>query len=789
MTHRRLLTIKAAPYTLVLALGAGTAGAQEQENLAQYFGFAEPRTIVVGPNAGPAAIADMNGDGLNDLVVANNSRSRIEIHLQRAEPLGEDELRRNIKANELPPSPYYERVEIGVSHRVTGFRVHDIDGDGLPDIIYAGQPAELVVLRQSSPMRFEVLSRRRVAGLSARQGGIEIADVMGDPAPELLAIVAGKVHVFGLSRSAVVGEPTVLGSDGDQVAFFVEDFNGDGLNDVLGAIPDHESPLRLWLQEQSRASRSKDGQLGPELRFEMPALVEAESVRFPDRKAASIVTIERATRRIVLHDLATETVSARDAEAGERDARAEVFALPGTAARARSVAVADINADGLLDLIVTDQQANSLVFFPQESGVGLSRSERVSTLKDPKTVAVGQWDTATPTLEVFVLSEADKAVGVSAMDPETGRFSFPAPLPVATEGAAPVAMAFTPLSDGPAVSVIVRDRRDHTLELHRPGRDAPATLKLEGVNRPPESILAGDFDHDGTTDLLLFTPGEPLVMVRSVGADLVGAQVLTDKTMPQFGLVQAAGPGNTALLDIDGDNRPELLIADQNFVRACSYDPVKGWRVIEQITLPEAGSVLSSLTVLDAPASRGGPTIVAYDRTNKRLVLMARSGGGAWEVVDRLRFTGMEPSSLAAGAFTGDDQPSIMAFSANSFALVRLAGQRISLNEVSSYRSDSENRFEHEIEVGDLNSDGFVDMVVLDAREQMAQLFSFSATRRMVFATEFSVFESRLFRRGDTREFEPRTALIGDVTGSGANDLVLEVHDRYIVYPQMTRPE
>ena len=47
-------------------------------------------------------------------------------------------------------------------------------------------------------------------------------------------------------------------------------------------------------------------------------------------------------------------------------------------------------------------------------------------------------------------------------------------------------------------------------------------------------------------------------------------------------------------------------------------------------------------------------------------------------------------------------------------------------------------------------------------------------------------FNTRFFTGGDSREFEPSQALIVDVTGDGANDLVLLAHDRILLYPQMT---
>ena len=50
-----------------------------QQDLSQHFGFDPLEVVKVGPNAGPVLAVDVNGDGLGDLVVANNHDSRIEI--------------------------------------------------------------------------------------------------------------------------------------------------------------------------------------------------------------------------------------------------------------------------------------------------------------------------------------------------------------------------------------------------------------------------------------------------------------------------------------------------------------------------------------------------------------------------------------------------------------------------------------------------------------------------------------------------------------------------------------
>jgi hypothetical protein len=344
------------------------------------------------------------------------------------------------------------------------------------------------------------------------------------------------------------------------------------------------------------------------------------------------------------------------------------------------------------------------------------------------------------------------------------------------------------IDGNPTLAVVVKLKRDHTLELHTPDGEV-RLVELKNVNRPPQSILAADPDQDGITDLLLFTPGEPMVMVRGTGESSgggTGFTVLTDADMPQFGLVQAAGPDNTALLDVTGNGRPELLIADENYVRACAFDVKAGWRVLEQVTVRDAGAKLTGLATLGQGADA---KVIATDRGNGRVLMLAREKADEPLTISaKLRVRGFALAGVWSGAFGGADEPAILCTNEEGFALVRLSGQRAELTEFAAYRAESERRVEHELEVGDLNGDGYVDVIVLDAGEQMCQVLSFSASRKLHMAMEFEVFQSRLFSGGMSREFEPRSAVIGDADGDGKEDLVLIVHDRVQIYPQAVKP-
>ncbi|MHC4447324.1 MAG: FG-GAP repeat domain-containing protein [Planctomycetota bacterium] len=759
---------------LGLCLGgfSSTGAAAPDPPLAEFFGFEGLEVIKIGRHAGPLAPADMNGDGRTDLIAVNNHASRIEIHYQRPQARPGELAPRTDRVNELPEHWRYRRQLISVTHRVQAVVPHDFDDDGMTDLIYAGSPPELVMLRQASPGVFEVSQRHQVRHLATNRNGLAVVDVLGDAQPELLALVRGRIHIWPMAGDRL-GQPVELAANEEMLAFTLADFNGDGRLDVAGIIPEDAAPVRLWLGAAEGGRQT----LGGQLRFELPALREFETVRLPGERAQMAV-IERQSKRIALHQLVSEPIE----RTGHREATTLVYSFSDRGRR-RDQTVIDVDGDRLPDLVATDAEASAVVVFRQAAGKGLQAGESYPSLSDLKQIAAGDVDDD-PFAELFVLSEEEGVVGRSDVGPDG--VPFPNPLPI-SDGHTPVALNLVALDGEPTLAVVTKSGRNYVLELLDMAGQRQ-TIELESVSRSPETIVAIDADQNGRSDLLLFTPDKPMTMIYA-GAD--GFEVTESDDMGQFGLVKAATAENTAVFDIDGDGREELLLADRNFVRALRFDtdpPLgisPGWQVVTQINAQDSASRLISLALL-------GDRIVAADEANGRLIVMARDAGvspaGSWRETESIDVRQLAFNSIYTGSFSGNEQESLLAVGDDGFAVIRFTGQRPALRELAAWRTDEDRRLQHELASGDVNGDGFSDLVSLDAGEQMCEIFTLAESGKLLYAAGFQVFESKIFSGGESREYQPSEVHIADVTGDGANDLILLAHDRVIIYPQMTGP-
>lgn len=753
------------PFVLLFALNSASI-AGEVPPLGDYFGFSSLDSIKIGKDAGPMYRGDVNNDGLIDLLVINNHKSRIDLLLQKTNASPDDEVQIT-HANEIPEHWRFAKERVMVSHKVSALSLVDFNEDGRTDIVYASNPSTIVFLVQKPDGSFERTRQHRMRKMHANRSGFTIVNLMGDSHPELVTLVDGNIQVIPIKGDAL--EKPITFTTDDRIGWFVlADYDGNGLDDIVGVVSDSTEPVRLWLAQ----SDNDIIRMGPQLRFELPSLREITAVQLPNRDAAMMAIIERASKRIVLYSVGFETIE----NSGDREASIEVFSFQGQEKRRQTIV--DVNGDGLVDVIATNTDDNTVVVYPQSARDGLSAGIPSPTLSGVEGMAVCDID-GDGVEDLFVLSEDEGVVGRSTLSDK--ELPFPQPVPI-TAGNIPVSLDAVKLDGVWKIAVVSKNKREYSLDLIDDEGNIE-TVELGSLSRGPNEIVAFDADQDGRVDLLLLTRDKPMMMLKS-GDD--GFELLEDSDMGQFGLVREASTDNTSIFDIDGDDQPELLIADDNFVRAVRYEPETssnispGWQVVKQINMQDGDSKLVSITVSDG-------RIVVADDANDRLILIEKGTGHNWSEGDSLFVRGFEFGPIFSADFTSDGITDILAIGDAGFAVVQLAGERITLQEIESWRSELERMVEHELAVGDVNSDGYADMVSLDAGEQMLEIFTFTEGGKMLYVTGFKIYETRIFSSGAPSEYEPSQVFISDLTGDGANDIVLLAHDRVLLYPQSLR--
>ncbi len=132
-----------------LILGLTQAGrAADEPRLADYFGFLPVEVYKVDPRITGLLVRDLDGDKVDDIVVVNNGRSRIDLLLSSKKP-GEADAPEDKKANEanhLDNDRRMRPVNVSVTKEIQSLAVGDFNGDGKADLAFYGTPAELVIL-------------------------------------------------------------------------------------------------------------------------------------------------------------------------------------------------------------------------------------------------------------------------------------------------------------------------------------------------------------------------------------------------------------------------------------------------------------------------------------------------------------------------------------------------------------------------------------------------------------------------------------------------------------------
>src|SRR5216117_1020570 len=147
------------------------------------FGFSGPEIFPIDNQISQLHVADLDGDGLNDLIVVNNSRAKINLlYNQTGKTNLAQKVRLTVKRemNELPADARFRIDSIASEKRISSLVVADLNGDGRPDIAYYGEPKELVVQFNQGTNGWSTPKRWNIEDGLLDQNGLASGDLNGD---------------------------------------------------------------------------------------------------------------------------------------------------------------------------------------------------------------------------------------------------------------------------------------------------------------------------------------------------------------------------------------------------------------------------------------------------------------------------------------------------------------------------------------------------------------------------------------------------------------------------------
>ncbi|MGH7973256.1 MAG: FG-GAP repeat domain-containing protein [Limisphaerales bacterium] len=303
------------------------------------FGFSGPEIFPIDNGLSQLRVADIDGDGRNDLVIVNNARSKINVLYNQTGKTNLDrELRPPVKPeiNQLPPDSRFRIESIASEKRISCLVVGDLNGDGRPDLAYYGEPKELIVLYNEGTNTWSQPKRWPIDDGQLSPNALCIGDLNGDGSPDLVLLAENYVYLLPQQADHTLGEPVKIPLATPVKSIQVLDINGDGRSDLLLVNLEDRNPYRFRLQDP-------DGRLGPELYFSSAPIRSYWADNLEPGGKTQIISIAQNSGRASISEFVSKP--AEPLSGCFREGQFQVLPLNKTYRARRGLLWADVNHD------------------------------------------------------------------------------------------------------------------------------------------------------------------------------------------------------------------------------------------------------------------------------------------------------------------------------------------------------------------------------------------------------------------------------------------------------------
>jgi PKD repeat protein len=659
-------------------------------------------------------MADLNGDGLADLVTANESGSSITVLLATGN-------------GTFAPGV---TISVGVNVGPKSIAAADLNRDGKIDLVVAQTLASgVAVLLGNGDGTFQA-PRNFATGSGPR--AVALGDLNGDGKPDLL-VTCDYTQALEVYMGNGDGTFSVKKSYAMQVNLpdiKLADLNGDGKLDV--AIANYNG------QNISVLLNNGDGTLGPIARYSAP-----NSVR-------GIACAD------LNHDGKIDLVSANFLSNNVSvflNQGAGTFVLSQTIAtefHPTNVAVADLNHDGNLDIVAVNSVSNSVSVMLGSANGTFSLARNFSGGAGPQALALGNF-IGNGEIDVALASASDSSVWIL---PGAGDGTFSA-LKFNPAQSMCVAIAEADFNGDGITDFAVLNKTNASVSVFLGlgnGLVAPAVNYALAVGSNPGSIAAGDINGNGHIDLAIAEYNGNCVALLMGNGD--------GTFQPAPPVITSTLPVAVALADITGDGKLDLLVT-------CG-----GTQAVEVYS--GNGNGTFTFFTRSGPMSQNLARIVVADvnKDGKPDVLVANYLGGGFHVLLNtgggtlaapVKYLAKDTSrmhSITTADFNGDGFPDVAVCGEKGSAEVFLNAGNGTFPE-TGHTAYATGQSLEDIVAADFSGDGIADLVVCNHYSSSISVFLGDGTGHFGAPRAYKIGEF------------PNALVFGDYNADGKRDLAI----------------
>lgn len=709
------------------------------------FGFGPLEIYKFENNTSQLMVRDVNQDGRDDILFANNRVSRLEVLLRK--PVSTGDIAR-IQTLETA----FDNKGFVVDQQVLAYDLADMNGDRIPDLLILGREQGLELRIQGNDGGFEPPRRIYLERMDTVVS-LQTGDLNEDGRTDAVIGRFDKAEILWNAGGGAFTSRTELAfgsSNGRDLD--IADFNGDGHLDGMFYFSSETLPLRF------RPGDGKGG-FGLEYLLPLPAVKVVHKLELTGRKTAALGAIPQSGRVFRVNVIEGKLVE-------DALARAEVIPqrlpLKGMGQKFTPTwVVADFNHDGLEDFAVAAPESSQVHIYSGTKD-GLNPKPRVIDSLSGITAL-----SLTKENGLLVFSPSEKAV---ALHEGRNLETFPSLLQAPDK---PVLSVALPWDDRYICLARTEDRKmDLSIRsLSGVSTDTDVRHLALDMSNDPESVKVFQLGSPGVLGVLCFIPYQPSEMY------VVDGDKATRLSPAAFNAL--AQPAAATAFAVPGaPDGSRLLAAQGRVVREYQWKAL-AYEAVGQINPGNENAQVSICAPYKMEKKDG---VILYDRNSGNLVWQS---AGAKSDAQHTHLACPMPDLAGMVQLQADtpDRATLLIIGRSELFLLRNGAVEYSIVEENEYASPAENPSLFDFDSVQVGQDRRPMVAITDTRNRSVELISQQdkGWRKEVI---FEVFLNPGFSgRDNSSGNEPHAVKSGDIDGDGFRDLVVLVHDKLIIYP------